>query len=336
MRPRYIIIAVVAAAVLAAGGYTAYWFAAAAQVRDGVAEWAEARRAEGFEVSYGAVTMSGFPARLIAVMAQPMLARPDHDLAWRWNADALVAEARPWAPERIAVTLPATQRIVYRRGDGVERMVTITLEAGVAHVVLAGGVADSIAIEASGIAAETPRGPAAIDRFEGAVRRGADHTVEVSFDARRITLTPDADGAMGREVAALAAAATVAGALPEAPLRLALRAWAQAGGTVEIHSLSLRWGALALEAAGTLTLDNQLRPEAALSAEIAGYGGVLDAFAEAGAMAVRDASIAKTFLNLMAKTKAGRRVLEVPLSAQDGKLYVGPLPLLELGPVLPD
>ena len=103
-----------------------------------------------------------------------------------------------------------------------------------------------------------------------------------------------------------------------------------------MRSLSLQWDALALEANGTLSLDNQLRPQAALSAEIAGYEAVLDGFAAAGAMAVRDASIAKTFLNLMAKTKAGRRVLEVPLSAQNGKLYVGPLPLVEFGPVLPE
>ena len=326
----------VATAVVAAAGYTAYWFAAASAVRDGVAEWAEARRAEGFEVAHGEVTVNGFPTRLVAVIRQPMIARPDAEPAWRWSADGLVAEARPWAPGRIAVTLPAVQRVAYRQGDGPERVVTITLEAGIAHVVVADGVASSVAVEASGIAAGTPRGPMALDRLVVSVERLADDRIAVSFDARRLTLAPGAGGPLGREVAALAATATIIGGLPEAPLRLALRAWAEAGGTVEIHSLSLQWGALALAATGTLTLDNQLRPEAALSAEITGYGGVLDGFAAAGAMAARDASIAKTFLNLMASTKSGRRVLEVPISAQDGKLYVGPLPLVELGPVLPE
>ncbi len=336
MRPRHIVIAVVAAAVLAAVGYTAYWFAAASAVRDGVAEWAEARRAEGFEVAYGEVTVSGFPSRLVVVMAQPALARPDHDPAWRWSADALVAEARPWAPERIAVTLPAVQRIAYRRGDGAERVVTVTVDEGVAHVVLADGMASSVAVEASGLVAETPRGPLALVHLVASLERGADETVAVAFDARRLTLTPGAGGPLGREVAALAATATIVGSLPEGAPRAALAAWSEAGGTVELHSLTLEWGSLALAAAGTLALDDALRPQAALTAEIAGYGGVLDAFAEAGAMAVRDASFAKTFLNLMAKTRSGRRVLEVPLSAQDGKLYIGPLPLVELGPVLPD
>ena len=336
MRPRHIVITVLIAAGLAAGGYTAYWFAAAAAVRDGVAEWAEARRAEGVEVSYGAVTVSGFPARLIAAVAQPALARPGHDLAWRWSADTLVAEARPWDLQRIAVTLPMVQRVAYRQGGDDERLVAVTVEAGVAHLVLADGRARSIAVEASGIAAETPRGPLALDHLVASLEREAADRLAVSFDARRLTLNPGAGGPLGREIAALAAVATVLGALPEAPLRRALGDWAEAGGTVEIHSLSLQWGALALEADGTLSLDNQLRPQAALSAEIAGYEGVLDGFAAAGTMAVRDASIAKTFLNLMAKTKAGRRVLEVPLSAQNGKLYVGPLPLIELKPVLPE
>jgi len=85
-----------------------------------------------------------------------------------------------------------------------------------------------------------------------------------------------------------------------------------------------------------MTLDQALRPQAALTAQVAGYGEALDAFAAAGAMRPSDAALAKTFLNIMAKTISGRRVIEIPLTAQDGTLFAGPLPLVKLKPVLPE
>ena len=54
------------------------------------------------------------------------------------------------------------------------------------------------------------------------------------------------------------------------------------------------------------------------------------------AMKPGDASMAKAFLNITAKTISGRRVIEVPLSAQDGTLYAGPLPLVKLRSLLPE
>ena len=121
--------------------------------------------------------------------------------------------------------------------------------------------------------------------------------------------------------------------LPEDLSGPALAAWSAAGGTVEFERLVVDWGDLEIAAEGTLTLDKELRLEAAFSAEIAGYGGLLDGLAESGRMKPRDASFAKTFLNLMAKKKAGRRVIEAPITAQGGTLFIGPLPLFKLAPI---
>ncbi len=335
MRFRHVLIALVAVAVLIPAGYTAYWFDVAASVRESIADWAEARRAEGFLVVHGEVAVSGFPGRLIARVEAPAVARPDGKPAWWWRGDRLIAEAAPWAPTVITVILPRDMGLKYRRHDD-DREVTATLESGTAWVTQEGGVAQHITMEATGIDAMTPRGPAALVRFDGEAWRGEGETIEIVFDARRLILTPDADGPLGREVTTVAAAATVTGALPETSDRAALAAWSKAGGTVELRSLGVEWGGLAIEAEGTMTLDQMLRPQAALTARVAGYGDALDAFATAGAMRAGDASMAKTFLNIMAKTISGRRVIEVALTAQDGTLYAGPIPLVKLKPVLPE
>jgi hypothetical protein len=335
MRHRQLLIAAIVVGVLIPAGYTGYWFLTAASMRDRISDWAEARRGEGFTVVHGEVAISGFPGSLIARVEAPAMAQPDGDSPWWWHGDRVIAEILPWEPGMITVTLPKDMGLVYRRGDN-DREVTATLESAMAWMTHEGGAAKHVVFEATGIDVMTSRGPAALVRFEGEVWRGAGDVIEMVLDAHRLTLTPDADGPLGREVATIAAAATVNGALPEKPDRAALAAWSEAGGTVELRSLGIEWGSLAIEAEGTMTVDQELRPQAALTARVAGFGDALDAFATAGAMKPGDASMAKAFLNITAKTISGRRVIEVPLSAQDGTLYAGPLPLVKLRSLLPE
>ncbi len=336
-RPAPVFAATIVALLAAFAGYTAYWFVAAASLRDGIEAWAAERRAEGYTVAFEELSVSGFPTRLGVEIAAPVIGRPDTPIAWRWSADWLAAEARPWAFGQIVVTLPPVHDFRYRRDQGAERAVTARIEHGVARVELAGGTVERVSVEITGIDAATPQGPVRLVRLEATGARETESSLRLTVDAEGLTLPPGSGGVLGPEVSAVAWEATVEGTLPEGPGRIALLAWSENGGTVELESLSLRWGGLGLRASGTLTVDRQLRPQAALTAEITGYGDVLEAFAQTGAMKARDAALATTFLNLMATTGPdGERLLSVPLTAQDGKLFVGPLALVKLAPVLPE
>jgi len=298
--------------------YGAYWFTVAGVIRDGIEDWAEARRADGMAVAYEDLAIGGFPGRFTATLSAPRIGG--------WHAQRLVAEARPFDLDRIAITLPGTQRLDLEGG-----VLELTLERGVAHLTLAGGIPESLDIEAAGIALVTPRGLFSLTSLAGLIRRAPEARLTVEIDGRGLVLA--AAAILGREIALIGVTAFHDGPLPEAWTGPALAAWSAAGGTVEVERLNLEWGAVEVAAEGTLTLDGDLRPEAAFSAEIAGYGALLDQLVEAGRMKPRGASFAKTFLNLMAKKTTGRRVIAAPITAQNGKLYVGPLPLLKLTPL---
>ena len=334
-RPAHVLAATIVALLAAVAGYTAYWFVAAAALRDGIETWAAARRAEGYTVGYDALAVSGFPARLTVEIAAPLVGRSDERLAWTWSADRLAAAARPWAFDEITVTLSGTHRVRYRRGGGEERAITADIEFGVARVHLTAGAARRVTVAMTGIVAATPGGTLRIARLDAAGERESESSLRVNVDVQGVTLP--SGGVLGPEISAASAAATVLGAVPQALSRAALLAWSRGGGIVELEALSIRWDGLGVHAAGTLALDDRLRPQAALAAEITGYAAVLEALAQAGAMKARDAAFATTFLNLMAKTGAdGERLLSVPLTAQDGMLFVGPLPLVKLAPILPE
>src|SRR5258705_8682450 len=100
---RFLII--VALVVVAAGGVWAIaWYVAAQQLIAGVERWADQRRAEGWQVSYGAAAPAGFPTKLAAQLVEPVLvvpARGPGGVAWEWRAPTLRVEVVPWRVDPI-------------------------------------------------------------------------------------------------------------------------------------------------------------------------------------------------------------------------------------------
>ena len=80
-----------------------------------------------------------------------------------------------------------------------------------------------------------------------------------------------------------------------------------------------------------MALDRALQPIAALSADIAGYGLLIDTLAARGAIGQGSARTVKFALDVVALAggNAGRRIT-VPVTVQDGRLSLGPVPVLRL------
>ena len=86
-------------------------------------------------------------------------------------------------------------------------------------------------------------------------------------------------------------------------------------------------GPLRLRGEGTATLDDTLRPIAALQTRVAGFTETLDALASQGIIAKEAARLAGIALRLLARTPegGGRPELTVPISVQEGDFYLGPV-----------
>jgi hypothetical protein len=321
---RRIILPLLLLVVLAAGGYTAYWFVLAHRLQARLGPWAEAQRAHGTVFGWESVTVEGFPAvfRLRFTGATASGAKPVRIAA---AAPLLFAKAHIWdlrhwrlsAPQGASVTLP-------------EEMVGLT-----------GGTVDGrLQLEGSGTAIELTAEDVAGNGLAAGVRiADAEASLVLPDHAPTSHLEPDLSAALhltqltlpaavppfGKEVEALTLAATIKGALPAGKLRDALAAWRADGGTVELTDGSLQWGALTASANGTLALDDQLQPIGALTATIENHDAIVDAAVASGNLRARDAGLLKIVLGLMAKPGAdGKKQLTLPVSLQNDHIYLGP------------
>ena len=300
----------------------ALWLFLARQIEGRVVAWAEARRAEGYALIWQRLDLGGFPYRFNLTFVEPRIAKEG------WSAEALELSAvlLPWRQDRI--DLSALNLALNGPGG------TAKMEAAAAALLLADGritglVLDGSAATAWMAAGELGRARSAhmtIDRF---APWNADWRTESMIGTLSLTHAQPAERFASSLLFAEPFNLVLDGAV-KGPLTT-FSDWRDAGGTLDLTRLALSWGPLNLDGNATIALDPQMRPLGAGTAKLRGLDPTLDRLVARRQIKPKDASIAKIVLGLMAKqTPEGVSEVTVPLSAQDGRLFLGPVPILPL------
>lgn len=323
-----------------AAGYGAYWFHVAGQIPGWLSAWADQARVRGWEVSYGAVAVSGFPLRHDVVVADVVLGGHTTTTQWTWHAGTVTGLSRPWNFETLMITLPAAQTLEVRRGD---RGTRLAIGMGTNQSVLAAqdGVLAKFALDAQDVTMRPEAGgpglAAASLKLRYRLDEADDGSREDGMAGEILDLTlpgPPPPGLPGT-ITRTAFAITTLGLEPDRDIRRALTSWRDAGGTAEVEAVQLAWGTLDLRVNGTLALDEQFRPLGAFTAKARGYGPLLEAVAADGAITPAQAFALRTALDVLARPGegGGEAEVEVPVTVQDGKLFVGPIAVTTVGPL---
>ncbi len=346
MLRRRLSLAVLGVAVVALGALALYWFWAADRVATAIAQWTEEQRARGYEIAYMGPETSGFPLRLAVRFTEPRVASPQ---GWRWSGAAIAGEAAFWQPRRLRLDLPLRQRLsadwrghrrelsleaetarglIHLGRDGWLKAATIEME----RLTLSepgGGTQGGAALRADRLRYDVTRRPPTLESTD-------DWTLLLSGETRGIALPEGTPNPFGEKVERIAFDATLHGAIRKGAPAKALARWRDAGGLLEVHELALAWGPLDLRAEGTVALDQRLRPQGAFTARIRGLSDALDAFAARGLIEPGVALALKLTALTLARQRdeAGKAVVELPITLQDGLFFLGPAALFRLSPVL--
>jgi len=334
------------------GSHALYWYVAMGAVERGFDAWVAQQRQAGWVVAFGRAERAGYPfAAALAVPGVRLASTGAERMAWR--AERLRVGMDLWRPGHLAVDAAGAQTI--RLGDGGD----IPFRSDDLRLVMSLG-ADFprwAELESSRLRADIPlpTGPAGmtVGQVKADIRMGqaasaAGSVLLLSISAAAIRLPDPARWALGQDIAAVELKARIEGPPPywifsvTAPELAAMaRQWRDAGGTLGIERLHLRWGALDVTTSGSLGLDARLQPAGDGVVRMTGQGAALDALVAAGAIAPGAARAARIVFALFArpegdgakKSAPGEPPVELPFSLRDRRLMLRQFPLTRL-PVL--
>ncbi len=325
--------------ILLAGACAGYWFYASAALEDGLAKWRAARQAQGYTITHGAVSVTGFPAALRLQVADPSVADPRR--GWSWKGRRLSHEIAPWnwywyrleveGPHDAAVTVDGRRRVYRGNADSAVFIGRVSSSGGMEKGAL--DVAALRLTESGSDAASTVRHLRL--RLDAAEVPAGKSDMNVALVMEHAHLAGEAVFALGPDIARLEAHGTLRGGIPARVDRAAFERWRAGGGIVDLDWLKLSWGPLDLQAKGTVTVDDRMRPVGALNADIRGHNETIDVLEKARLLRRNTAATSRIALSLLAKPDADGNgsVLTIPVTAQDGRLYLGFVRLFALPPI---
>ncbi|MBM3555273.1 MAG: DUF2125 domain-containing protein [Alphaproteobacteria bacterium] len=315
-----------AAFILGMTGWTGWWYYASTRAAQSLVAWIEAKRGEGWTIEHGRVIRSGFPFRIVLSVAEPAIEKNE----LRWSAGLAQGAFKPWDFSHVIVSVEGAQE-GFAPIQGERRRYTLETSRALA----------SARFDAAGRAlradAEFLDVALAFEGMEGAIKaarldihlREAGTGIDLALAINKADVAAFGPTPLGPAIAE----AALQGRIGEAA-RLAdgMEAWRQAGGTLDITTLRLLWGPLDLAANGTVAFDSQRRPIGAGKAKARGYEETIDA--AKSLIRSSEARLLKIALGALAKRDADPRpYVEVPISAQDGRLFIGPAPAARLAPL---
>jgi hypothetical protein len=325
-------LAAFAAIVVLSGGYGAYWVVVAGQIGNGVGGWALSARERRVDASWEALRVSGFPVRFRIELKHAAVRYRALDPAPELRVPALSASAAPWDLGDWRLDAPAGLAAGFAGAGGRPPLrITAPRADGAVQLAAAGGGTLWLRLPQPTIEGGARLRVGAADLWlivpASLPRRHTEPNFGVAADLRVVEL-PAAARALGDSIEALAFGITVKGALPRGDLARSVAAWRDAGGTVELDNLDLRWGGLGATATGTIALDQDLQPIGGFSGAVEGYDRVLRALVKAGRMASGDALLAQLALAILAKAGPdGRPQITTSFTIQNGQMFLGPAKL---------
>tara|TARA_R110002111_G_scaffold130305_1_gene195133 strand:- start:3075 stop:4121 length:1047 start_codon:yes stop_codon:yes gene_type:complete len=336
------------ALIVISGSYVYWWHYVADRLVDLANNWREQRISEGYDVTHDPLVTSGFPYRIKVTAENLTLTNPTHIQAPSIKIPEFWAVVQPWQINHVIFGADGDGKARWQE-NGEERTLNFssTSALGSATFSLQGRL-QTLALDIKELdALPSWRPPVTAQRVQlhGRPTPPRDNEAEdkkPQLAAQQIVLRADditvdgmADFPLGEHIEDFSISTVLHGKIPRLPAADTLAIWQDNGGYVDIEALNIKWGESAMTGEGAIALDDRMRPLGKLETRISGYGAILAALTDSRQL---DAQTARTIgfgLNLLSREDDdGKRYIALPLSAQDGGMYLGPVFLMRLGSVI--
>lgn len=329
---------IVGTLVLAMLVQVAYWRIASGRLRDGVQDWLADRRAHGWTVEAGTVSIGGWPLAAVASLPRLVLGHAGADLPGElnWTGTGIKLSVALLRPTVLDVALAGHQRISAGR---MPEIVLAGADLGFS-VPLQPESSGTVTVHGTGLVLEPATGAwrATVGQVMAQAaltdpRDAGTRAMAFSGSAEAVVLPVGRRWPLGTDVTSFQLEGTLNGPLPAVNHATDwAEAWRDGGGSLEVRHVTLEWGPLVLTTSATLALDEQLQPMGSGSARVVGYAEALDRLSAAGVLTKSASTVAKAVLSLLAGTGDGATpgAVDVPLTLQYRTLSMRQVPLVRL------
>lgn len=315
--------------------YGIWWFVVANQFESSLDAWIEQQQAQGITVTYKRRTQSGFPNAIQIKLASPQLSSERPGLG-TWSAEQLTLRIQPWAINHLA--FDASGRHQWQDpSSGRDQTMQATARKMAGAAELTNGRLSSITSKIESLVIDGFQGAEKLQMAESEFYFTQLLTATPAFKIRlhNILLPPSAEAPLGDRIGHFDAKGTLNGAIEMRSWPQALVLWRDSGGTLDFDAIDLNYPPLRMRGDGTLALDEDMQPVAALSVKAEGFFEAIDALHGRGYIPLGTSFAVKIALGVMSvKPQDGSDAyLDLPISLQDQFLYAGSIKLLKLRPI---
>ncbi|QFU07788.1 hypothetical protein PARPLA_02075 [Rhodobacteraceae bacterium THAF1] len=315
--------------VVAALGWSAYWFIGATALERALTDSIDAARSEGVEVQTEALNVTGFPNRFDTMIDELEVHVPASGLTW--SLPFLQIFALSYRPNQVIVALPPSQRLTGPFGEA-----TLTTESARGSATVspstdltldhANLVVDDAVLSSNGVDLSALRILAA-SRLAPGDDSGRAHNIGITLDDVR--LPPALADRLGGPDSGLIDGATLDATVTfDRPVDLAVYQGAPLEVQVlEIADLKIDWGEIGLDAAGDLNVGADGFVTGTLETTLRNWQGALQIAAQAGLFPQDNLRQVEQALGLVAMMSGGDGRLTLPLEFRNGQTFLGPVAL---------
>ncbi|SHI62691.1 hypothetical protein SAMN05444000_102112 [Shimia gijangensis] len=314
--------------LVAAFGWSAYWFVGATGAKSGFVAWFDARQSEGWQAEVSDISVNGFPNRFDTTFSDLALADPETGVAWQSPFFQLFALS--YKPNHVIAVWPHEQTLAFP-----DQTLQIASSDMKASLVL--GADTSLPLERANLAIEKLAVQSTIDwQLAADTLRLALHKQPEEKNIYRLALV--AEGFAPPISYNLLSGQSLPQTLKtvQADLlvgfdaswdRHALEDARPQPTSVEITNAQIAWGNLDLQATGHVSVDNTGYPTGEITIRATNWREIISVARSSDQIPASVLDAIEQGLELLAGISGNPRTLDIPLNFKSGTIRIGPIPI---------
>jgi len=326
--------------------YSCFWLIMAKKIENDIYHWKRQQETAAWKFDYDKIRVSGFPWNWVFNLENPNFKNIRASNELRWSGSQLQMKLKPWDLKNVEFWTKGKQELHFYKKSLI-KPVKARIKNGWGKLTLNrfGKIGDlkfsldecviqtpdTKQVQLNGISvtlsSNLPNKPE--------TRAHQVPLFHLNTEFSGLILPRMAFPSLEKKISELRLSADFLGVAEGRTIKEFLSTWSQNGGSLEINHINFKWAKLKFSGNGTLALDDQLQPIAALSAKVSGYKAAINSMVLSGFIKPSLGMVLSFAASILAKKRESlnQEQIGIPLTLQDSFLHLGPVKILKI-PIL--